>query len=137
MKLAEWRHIILFAKNHYGSWSARKTIKKLEKLREHLTGVDYDGIDYYNLITILLDILYKYYSKNDYDRMIRDIFKRQYLRKGDIFDDSIDNIDDLISFLLIKICSLKVMENTEDGKKQIINLGEPSDEIKELLEDDE
>jgi len=135
MKLAEWRHIILFAKNHYGSWSTRKTIKKLEKLRKHLTGVDYDGIDYYSLMTILLDILYKYYSKNDYDRMIRDIFERQYLREDDVFDNSIDNIDGLIWFLLVKISSLKVIENTEDGKKEIMNLGEPSDKIKKLLED--
>lgn len=114
-KLGEWRHIVLFAKYHYGD--RKNEIKKLKEIHSFISGVKPEHISTDIVINKLIDIMDK--LNVNFERFLRELMSRKIYPLEDL---RIENLKDEIKYMLNTICNTKVGD-----------IGYVSEELKQRL----
>ena len=110
----------------------QEQIEKLRLIHSQVCGIDLERSRKEDIITILLQIINEYYNTHQYHRLLTELFERRF--EPCLESRRIKNIDDTISFLLVRISLLRVVD--EDGNK-IMELGENDEEIEKLLKEEQ
>lgn len=121
--MEKWRHFILFAKYSYGD--LKPIIPKLKIIQAHHCHFDVKYSNEFDILNILLDIIDKFFTKEEYCKMMQEMFKAEY-----VFDH-IKTIEDRIGFLLGQISFIQYLDK---DAKPLFELGEIDEKLKEQLD---
>jgi len=110
--MEEWRHLLLYAKNHYRK---TETIFDLKQILSHETGINLENVKLREVYEILAGLFVKYATGDQR----KDFFVRLFSEK-----DSVKIGDVILQFL----AALSV-QKVRDGDRVLIDIGEPDPSV--------
>ncbi|MCF8009024.1 MAG: hypothetical protein K9K32_04600 [Halanaerobiales bacterium] len=126
-EVARFKDFIWYAKRHYGEYPYDDLIDKLKIVQSHVCGTPIEYCYEKDILDILQIIIRENYNEWQYSRLLEDLIERMCFP----FDENrkIENVKDMIYFLLIRIELLRVRDN----EKVLVNMGEKDTELEEKI----